>query len=94
MSKKKAEIAVEKPKRTKKLKLAAVFDEVEETSIKISVETPAPEVEIPSPNKFFFEGNEVLEILSINEVTMERHCKMSDGTTTWVPESVFLNEEK
>jgi len=96
MPKKKAVIAIEKPK-TKKVKVE------KENPVKISVESPdmefetsTPTVETPSPNptRVFFDGCEVVEILDDGKGNdKEYHCKMDNGTTMMVPKDLFLKEE-
>jgi len=75
--------------KTRKPKAKVVAKKVAEPK---KVEKPAPvskpiEKPVVKVKIVKYEGAEVLEILEKrNDVY---HCKMSNGTTTWIPKSVF-----
>lgn len=53
-----------------------------------AVPTPTPTIEkaVP-PAPVRFDGAEVVAILAVGETA--KHCQMSDGTSKWIPKSVF-----
>ena len=70
----------------KKVQVETPQEVVVETPVEVKVETPQ-EVVVES-KKVIKDNAEVVEILEENSTA--KHCKMSNGTTTWV-ESEYFN---
>jgi len=95
VSKKKTVVA-KKPKASKKVELNPIVKIVSPIKPKEVVATSVPAPKMPAgfisdKEVVTFEGAEVMSILQENE--KERLCKLSDGTTKWVPKDVFQIKE-
>lgn len=89
---KKLKVTEKKPVVKEKIEAKKVVEEPKEV-VTVSNEKPVspPAGFLSDVEVVMFENAEVLSILGENE--NDRLCKMSDGTTKWVPKSVFQKQQ-
>lgn len=80
-------------KRTRKPKKAEKLAEVSIHKTKIPITGTTTTTSAPTPPiNIKYDGAEVVSILTKGETAY--HCQMSNGTTAWVPKSLFAEKTK